>query len=98
MSNRNYQSTTSNTSLRIRKWDHFAFTLAGTLGTIYINGKIVGQSAQYPPRSFTRLYSYIGKDNSRSNIAMINAELDDIKIFNKSLTQSEILMVMNSFY
>ncbi len=98
MSNGNYHATTSNSALRIKKWDHFAFTLSGSVGSIYINGKLVGQSSQYPPRLYTRIYNYIGKDNSISNVAMINAELDDIKIFNKSLTNSEILMVMNSFY
>lgn len=43
--------------------------------------------------------NFIGRANVESvGYERANAELDDLKIFNKSLTDSEIMDVMNSFY
>ena len=70
-----------------------AFTLTGTEGVIYVNGKKGPVSTTAVPRSVLRTANYLGKDNWGSSLAV--CEFDDLKIFNRSLTQTEILKVLN---
>ena len=70
---------------------------SGTTINLYINGNNVGQGLNFKTlRPFTRLFNMIGRDNSNS---LLDADMviDDLKIFNRSLTQQEVLYVMNSF-
>ncbi len=79
------------------KWQHLAMTLNGNSINIYINGQSVLSSTAYSPRKITRTRAYIGKSNW-GDIYHADYELDDLKIFNRSLTSSEIIKVMNSYY
>ena len=78
------------------KWQHLAMTLNGNSFNIYINGQSVLTSNANSPRKITRTRAYVGRSNWGDYYA--NYELDDLKIFNRSLTSSEIIKVMNSYY
>ena len=94
-----YYDTNPNTrvsaipSLEIGNWTHVAFTFDGTTGKIYMNGTFSAQNYFSRPDQTTRIYNYVGK----SNIAIdtnLNADLDDLMIFNRSLSDSEIIQLM----
>ena len=75
----------ANTSLTIGKWQHLAYTIKGTTLSIYIDGLCVytGFTSQISPQVFNSVY--FGYPYSPY------VDLDDVKIYNRSLTQSEII-------
>ena len=89
-------NTFSQFNLKINVWQHYAITLSGTTVTIYIDGKLNYQHTSVKPRSISRTSNFVGCSNWAD--CSPYAYVDDLKIFNRSLTQAEILMVMNSYY
>ena len=87
----------STTSLSIGKWQHITFTVKSNVGYYYVNGEILFTGPVYNPRAISRTGNYIGKSNfgAQSNP---KAEIDDVKIFNKSLSKLEIIDALNSYY
>lgn len=78
----------ANSKLTLNKWCHLAVTLNNTLATIYLDGNLVGQGSCYSIKPSIRSINKIGTDSWNSPSA--NAYLDDLKIYNRSMTQSEI--------
>jgi len=75
------------------QWQFLTLTFNGSASFIYING-CISQSTTFVksyilPTVF-RNYTYIGKGGLYSN-----SYLDDLRFYNKSLAQSEILELMN---
>ena len=67
------------------QWYHFAFTLNGTNGIIYINGTLVKTSSSFlVPRGVNRTVNFIG------NVSP-NSTYDDIKIYHGALSAAQIL-------
>lgn len=79
-------------------WDHFAFTISGTQCTVYINGNVVSQGA------------FTGVDWTDCDVLSImsgaprftgwnhNSDLsymDDLRLFDKALTQAEVQSLSN---
>ena len=63
-----------------------------------MNGKPELQTASISPRGIVRTGNYFGKSNWLEANSNPIAQFDDLKIFNRSLSQQEILKVMNSYY
>ncbi len=71
--------------------------MSGANAIFYVNGQ-VGTTAVLPTlRGVTRTSNFVGRSNVL-NSDNVNVLYDELKIFNRSLTQSEILMVLNSYY
>ena len=81
----------ANASLIVGKWQHLAFTNQETLHSIYIDGFLVYSGLTTSIDDQNRASIYFGTDLTY----FVRAEFDDIKIYNKSLTQNEI--VQSSF-
>ena len=82
-----YSDQYSNTSLTPGKWQHLAFTIKQTTLSIYIDGLVqYNGTTNIIIRQLDTLV-FIGGDG----INRANAEFDDIKIFSKSLSQTEII-------
>jgi hypothetical protein len=96
--NTNCNNLQSGTPLQLEKWYHFAHTIEGTSAKLYVNGDIWIQGTQGSPISVTRSKCYVGRSNWGADPQFIYAVLDDLKFFNKSLTQTEVRKVMNSYY
>jgi arabinan endo-1,5-alpha-L-arabinosidase len=77
------------------KWQHVAVTLQANSFVIYIDGKNVKQGSITSPIKAYRTLCYFGR--SFWGDPSFNGELDDMKIFNRSLSSDEIIKVMNSF-
>ncbi len=78
------------------KWHHIAVTLKGTTYVIYLDGKNVIQGSIFSPIKAFRTLCFFGRSFWGGDPAF-KGELDDMKIFNKSLSSTEILRVLNSF-
>ena len=77
------------------KWMHLVFTLSGTTGSFYINGMLLGQSFDmFIPRNVNRTSNYIGK--ATSNYGNLWSDLDDLRIYDRALSQSEIYDLLSS--
>ncbi len=81
--------------MKILKWQHLAMTLNGNTFTIYLDAEPVLISNANSPREITRPNAYIGRSNWGDQFA--NFEVDDLKIFNRSLTNAELKKVLNSY-
>ena len=95
MSNSSSLTIISTSALIVNKWQHLAFTFDPSgIVRIFINGIITVEGSMILPKpiSPTQYFGYLGYDYYYRT----NATLDDFKIFNKSLTQSEIMICMNS--
>lgn len=84
----------SPTRLNYGQWYHIAATLEGNLGKIYLNGRLDARSVISCTTGLKTLINYVGKSNSNGN-GLAFADIYDLKIYNRSLTNSEIIKYMN---
>ena len=84
--------------LDLMKWIHLVFTLEGSIGKLYINGvTMVNSNSFFNPRQVLRTSCFFGKSNWDGNPS-INAFIDDIKIFNRSIDQNEVNFLIKSIF
>lgn len=92
----------SSPPLVINEWNHMATVLNGTKITIYLNGLNLGsQTVTAKPLNQTRSTCFIGRSNGYylPNNPDSIAYLDDIKIYNRALSDQEIINdVLSGFY
>ncbi len=85
-------SVTSNTVLDQNQWYYLAFTYSGTTGTLYINGiKEKSATGTYTPSTS---YYYLG--GITDNRYYYDAIIDEFKIYNSALTDSDIALDYNN--
>jgi hypothetical protein len=80
---------TSGSVLPLNQWVHLACTFSNGIGTIYMNGVLVGSGPQNTPPPVIRTNNYMG----RSSFAMdgyANAVFDEVRIWNVARTQGQI--------
>jgi hypothetical protein len=93
--------TSSSLCLTLNQWQLLTATFDGTTFSIYINGtlSVMGtKSSSYSQLpSLNRNQNFIGKSNAGPPNGYSHSYLDDLRFYNKSLTQQEIvnLIVMN---
>ena len=80
----------SNTALVINKWQHLAYTIQGTTLSIYIDGQSV-YNGQTTPINYELQSNVLFGGVHSGNNSNPNALFDDIRIFNKSLSQTELI-------
>ena len=87
----------STVELGLNTWVHFTCTLAQTSGAIYRNGLIVSNTViayTAGPQNVVRNSNFIGRGNWQNQDA--DADFDELKIFNRALSQQEIVDEMNN--
>jgi hypothetical protein len=92
--------TISPIDLSIGKWHHLAYTFAGTATSIYVDGKLVVQNLNdCAATNVNRIYNSLGASNDVGAYHYPpDADIDDLKFFNKTLTETEIMNDMNNYY
>lgn len=82
------------------KWMHTAVTRSGNTVTLYVDGEPVVQSTEITNKPSDALEaaskSYIGKSQFASD-PYFKGQLMDIRIYDKALTDEQILVMMNDF-
>jgi len=82
-------------SLANSQWNLLTATYDGLTASIYINGSLAGSVKQaYSMPVITRANNYFGNNNNL-NFRQSSLYLDDIRFYNISLTQSQIVNIMN---
>lgn len=85
---------TSVSTIPTNSWRLLTYTFSNGIGTIYLNGVQVAQAAQLAPLNITRTINYIGRSNWAGD-AYANAAFDDFRIYNRSLSNTEIQSLLN---
>ena len=96
ISSTSYKHIFSSKPLQINEWQHLSATFDGSIINIYINGTLTSSSVfnAQMPKSLNRTKCYIGKSNWQGD-GYSSSILDDLRFYNKSLSQIEILELMN---
>jgi hypothetical protein len=72
----------------IGQWVHVAATFDGTTATLYLNGQEVGSGA-FSLANGTTAEMRLGSYNSNS--PTFNGDMDEVRIYNRALTQAELV-------
>jgi hypothetical protein len=82
--------------LPTNRWVHVAATISSAgQGKIYIDGVEVASGAMNVPNNIVRANGYLGKSNWAAD-AYLNASMDEVSIWAKDLSESEIQSYMSS--
>jgi hypothetical protein len=80
-------------------WNHFAFTISGTECVVYINGQVAKQGS-FPGISWTgcdilSVMSGVPRFTEWNHLSDLSL-MDELRIFNKALTQTEVQTIINN--
>ena len=75
--------------IQLNQWYHVAFSLTDTTGIIYVNGIQQASGTLLSPYFISRKYNYIGNANPAQSFP--NAIFDDLKIYQNSLTSTQVM-------
>jgi hypothetical protein len=85
----------SSSILTLGAWTHLASVFDGSRVLIYLNGTLVlNQLVNVFPRNIVRQKCFVGKSNSFTD-QDANAYFDEIKIYNRNLSNQEIAQDLN---
>ncbi len=82
------------------EWVHIAFTISQTSCIIYINGQVAAEAALAGPIDWTGC-SVLGIESGAPNFTYWNhksdlSDMDELRLFNKALTQEEIAALIEN--
>ena len=84
--------------LPFRQWSFLAATFDGSWLKMYINGievpTVSAQNTSYAYKNLTFSQNYIGKSN-QVGIGFSNSSIDDLRFYDYSLSNADILSLMN---
>jgi hypothetical protein len=86
----------SSQNLTLDQWQFLAYSFNGTTSSIYLNGTLTAQTHLnqfYTMPTVPRTNCYIGKSNFGGD-GYSYSYLDDLRFFNKCLTQTEIITLL----
>ncbi|MBS2098459.1 RICIN domain-containing protein [Carboxylicivirga linearis] len=77
------------------EWVHLAVTLSDNGAVMYMNGEVVAESTDLTirPSDFNPAFNYIGR--SQNSITLFNGYVDDFRVYNYSLSATEIADIID---
>jgi len=96
----NDTSVFSGSSVPLNTWTHVAITINGDLTTFYMNGQVAGTANQDRGNALdnTATGVSIGREQYAGSMPagrwFFNGQMDDVRIYERALTQAEIQSVM----
>lgn len=85
------QQINGTSTLPLNQWSLVTVTLAGTTGTLYVDGKVVGTNTSmtnHPSAFGQSTHNYIGK--SQYADPALNGTVDDFNIYDRALSAAEV--------
>lgn len=73
----------------LNAWHLFTYTFDGTTNRLYIDGAQVGSSTNLPDNA-TPDEVYIGYDGYQSDATQFTGKIDDVRIYDRTLTSAEV--------
>ena len=80
----------SNTTFNLNNWTHIAATYDGANLKLFMNGEIVGQGFGGVFSNVNRTNNFIGRSWNTKDNPNANAIFDEIRFYNRELSQDEI--------
>lgn len=77
-------------------WQHYAFVYNGAFVTLYLNGNVVGSTAASGTITSATIPFAIGKSLLSGFNFVYNGRIDEVTVWNKALSQSEIQNMMTN--
>ncbi len=88
------ESTT--TDWKVGEWYHFAGTFDGKTMKVYVNGQLEGDAANNVPIAPSGLELWIGGDDLRRPTDFFPGIIDEVRLYDKTLTAAEIQKIMET--
>lgn len=86
----------SNNSIQLNNWYHFACNFGDHVMELYLNGKLIGSKMANPPDAVSGYNNIIGKDyNLAQNRCWANGNIDEVIFYKRKLSAAEILAIYN---
>jgi predicted outer membrane repeat protein len=87
---------TATNVLTLNAWNHVAAVFDNGTMSLYVNGfEVATGSANINAISSSNAKFYIGEDNAGADNENLNAKIDEVRFWNKALSQSDIMNNMN---
>lgn len=84
-------------TLTLNAWNHVAATFDNGVMTVYVNGfEVANGTAPFASIPQTTSSFVFGEDNVIGTAEHFNGKMDEVRFWNKSLSQSEIMADMNN--
>ncbi|MMZ62745.1 Laminin G domain protein [compost metagenome] len=85
------QSLIADQALPANQWVHVTVTLQGDTGKLYVDGQLVASSSEitFNPKQLRVTEAYLGKSRYQAD-PYFKGSLDQVKVYNKALTEKEI--------
>jgi alpha-L-arabinofuranosidase len=96
--NGNEQRLNAPAALATNAWTHFAVTLSGTTGTLYVNGVAVDTNTSMtlnPSSLGATTQNYIGRSQYPAD-PYLNGTVDDFQIYSRALSATEIAALITA--
>lgn len=77
------------------KWYNLVYTYDGTTSKLYVNGKLKSVISTHTPFNANNFPLYIGKTQDPGFPYYFNGVIDEIRIYNRALSSSEVLGLNN---
>ena len=89
------QTVSCKTKLQTAKWKHVAVTIGSDKTTIYVDGEEAASSTAITirPSDVRPVLNYLGRSQFASD-PLLNADLDDVRIYNYALSADDVKSVM----
>ena len=85
------------TSIPLNQYTHVAMTYDGAVMKLYINGALDGTTSTSGAMNTNNVRLIIGaRDSSGSVIQFFNGEIDEVEIFNRALSITEVQAIFNA--
>lgn len=84
------------TDWKVGEWYHFAGTFDGKTMKVYVNGKLEGEVANNVPIAPSDLELWIGGDDFGRPTDFFPGTIDEVRLYEKTLTEAEIQKVMDT--
>lgn len=88
-----HDATAGSTALSLNSWNHVVCTYDGTSIKTYLNGQQIGSSSE--TSSITAASSILYMGESSGGTARYQGQIDDVKMYNYSLTGTQIKTLHN---
>ncbi|TSC55222.1 MAG: hypothetical protein LiPW30_688 [Parcubacteria group bacterium LiPW_30] len=92
-------ATQSTSVVPLRTWQHWVVVFDRTNGKLnyYLNGQLdVQQSPTFPSGTINQIDNlYMGREIGGANARRLNANIDDVRVYNRALSATEIKQLYN---
>lgn len=89
------QLMSNNGAVLVNQWMHIVANYRNNIQELYLNGILVRSASAQPPAPVSNVNNTLGKDVSTANQGWFYGAMDEVIIYKRGLTASEVLSIYN---